>query len=85
MSRMLIPALLALAGCQLPPLREQKPPEKSEADYARLEAAREKRRRKLERFTNTPQARARRVEMEAEFQRGDPIPPPDPEIVAMTE
>lgn len=41
-----------------------------------MNAAREKRRRKLDRYINTPQAKARREEMEREFDTGEPIAAP---------
>ncbi len=44
-----------------------------QSDHDRMNAAREKRRRKLERYTNTPTAKARRLEMEKEFSEGIPM------------
>lgn len=78
-------ALAAIAGVALPSSRPQNPPQLTDADRERLAAARAKRWRKVERYTNTPQARARRAQIEAEMADMVPIPPPDPEIVAMSE
>jgi hypothetical protein len=50
----------------------------SEYEVVRLTAARDKRRRKLERYTKTPQAMARRKEMEAEHAAGIPMTYPEP-------
>lgn len=49
---------------------------KAKAETATIEAAREKRRRKLDRFTGTAAAKARRAEMEREFDTGIPISEP---------
>lgn len=43
-----------------------------------MEAAADKRRRKLERYTNTPAARAQRAVTEARHAAGVPIPTPEP-------
>jgi hypothetical protein len=43
-----------------------------------MEAAAEKRRRKLKRYTNTPAARAARAITEARHDAGTPIPTPEP-------
>ncbi len=56
------------------------------SDHSRMEAANAKKRRKLERYTNTPQAKARRAEMDKDFDTGIPISPPtdpypDPEEI----
>lgn len=81
----LIFALAAIAGVTLPQARPRQPTQRTDVDYERLAAAQAKRWRKVERYTNTPQARARLAESEAETKDWIPIPPPDPEIVAMSE
>lgn len=48
----------------------------NDTDQQRVADAREKRRRKLTRYTDTPAARARRAEMEREFQNGTPVAMP---------
>jgi hypothetical protein len=48
----------------------------NDQDHARLAAAREKRHRRFERFTQTPPAKARALAMQSEFAAGQPIPPP---------
>lgn len=65
-------------------LSAETPAPMSEADHARMAQAMAKRRRKLERYTNTPQAIARRAEQEREREGDLPwMPPtepyPDPE------
>lgn len=52
------------------------------ADRERLAAAREKKRRKLERYINTPAAASRRMQLEREFAAAQPMtfPPTLPEL-----
>lgn len=64
-----------------PPAPPPAPPPRPDLDRERIEAAREKRRRKLERHVNTPQAKARRAEIEREFEAGTPIQEPPHDVV----
>lgn len=50
---------------------------KARAEVATMEAAKAKRRRKLERLLATPAAKARREAMEREFEAGQPIAVPE--------
>lgn len=53
-----------------PDLFKSKYPDRDRAeDFARMEAAQAKRRRKLERWTNTPEAKARQAETLAQLER----------------
>lgn len=50
----------------------------TEPDYQALAKARAKKRRKLEKLTNTPVTRARREQMEKEFSEAEPMSYPEP-------